>query len=233
MDLTPRDAARLLKVSEETIHDWIRSGALPCHRVQDRYRLNRVELLEWASARNLQVSPAIFREGSAPPPELLLAGSLRRGGIVHNLACVDKASALQGVCNILPLPPKVDRAELYAVLVAREALCSTGIGSGVAIPHPRGPIVLGIAEPQVTLAFLAQPIDYGAIDHKPVNVLFVIVSTSVRGHLLLLSHLMYALQDKQFRGLLDAAAASDQLLARLEQVEHGIADQDPGQGGAG
>jgi PTS system nitrogen regulatory IIA component len=100
----------------------------------------------------------------------------------------------------------VDREELHSVLVAGEALCSTGIGNGVAIPHPRGPIDLGIAELQVSLGFLRKPIEFVALDKKPVSILFVIVSTTVHVYLLLLSHLMYGLQDQEFRRLLDAHA---------------------------
>ena len=48
MDLTAKDAAKLLRVSEDTIYGWIRNGTLPSYRVKDRFRLNRVELLEWA-----------------------------------------------------------------------------------------------------------------------------------------------------------------------------------------
>jgi len=231
MDLTAKDAARLLNVSEETIFQWIHNGTLPSYRVKDKYRLNRVELLEWATARSLKVSPQIFRENGIKPPDLLLTNALRRGGVLYQLDGDDKASVIRRVCDVLPLPPRVDREELHGVLVAREALCSTGIGNGVAIPHPRGPIVLGIPEPQVTLAFLGQPIEYGAIDKKPVTTLFVIVSTTVRIHLLLLSHLMYALQDGDFRRLLDARARADDLLTSLEEIEHRVEDTGKAKGG--
>lgn len=225
MDLTAKDAARLLNVSEDTIFAWIRNGTVPSYRVRDKFRLNRVELLEWATARNMKVSPDIFRENGIKSPDLLLTNALRRGGIIYELDCRDKAAALKALCEVLPLPPKVDREELYGVLVAREALCSTGIGQGVAIPHPRGPIVLGIPEPQVTLGFLRNPIEYEALDKKPVSILFVIVSTTVRIHLLLLSHLMYGLQDEEFRRLLDARAAQDEILAKLETIEAWIGEK--------
>jgi len=150
--------------------------------------------------------------------------------VIYDLDCRDKSSALRKVCEILPLPPKVDREELHNVLVAREALCSTGIGRGVAIPHPRGPIVLGIPEPQVTLGFLRHPIDYGAIDQKSVSVLFVIVSTTVRVHLMLLSHLMYALQDNEFRRILDLRAPQNQILATLETIESQVAETERNKG---
>jgi len=230
MDLTAKDAARLLQVPEDTIYAWIRNGTVPSYRVRDKYRLNRVELLEWATTRNMKVSPEIFHDNGVEPPDLLLTNALRRGGVVYDLDCHDKATALKAVCDILPLPPKVDREELLSVLVAREALCSTGIGNGVAIPHPRGPIVLGIPEPQVTLGFLRNPIEYGALDKKPVHILFVIVSTTVRVHLLLLSHLMYGLQDEEFRRLLDARAAQDQILAKLETIEARVAKKDEERG---
>jgi PTS system nitrogen regulatory IIA component len=232
MELTARDAARLLGVSEATVYEWLRSGALPSHRVRDAYRLNRVELLEWAAARNMKVSPEIFRENGAAPREGLLAQALRRGGVIHDLPCTDKASALRAVCDRLPLPERVDREELHAVLVAREAMCSTGIGEGIAIPHPRGPLVLGLPDPQVTLAFLHEPIEYGALDRKPVAVLFVIVSTTVRVHLELLSHLMFALQDASFRRLLAARASADELLARLDGLEGAAGRTGAPRGGA-
>lgn len=226
MDLTARDAAKLLGVSEDTVYEWLRDGTLPSYRVGERFRLNRVELLEWAAARKMKISPAFFQNGVSKSKNLLLAGALGRGGILFDLPCNDKATALKALCERIPLPDLANRDELHDVLIAREALCSTGIGNGVAIPHPRGPIVLGVSDPQVTLAFPLQPLEYGAIDGKPVSILFVIVSTTVRVHLSLLSHLMFALQDKDFRKLLDDRAAPEDILARLAAIEAQVAENE-------
>ncbi len=230
MDLTARDAARMLNLPEEQIHAWIRNGTLPSYRVKDRYRLNRIELLEWATARSIKISPEFFRERQEATGELLLTSALTRGGVLRDINGQDKASVLQEVCAQLTLPPEIDREELHSVLVAREALCSTGIGNGIAIPHPRGPIVLGLAEPQVTVAFLRQPIDYRALDQKPVYILFVIISTTVHVHLTLLSHLMFALQDSEFRGLLDHGANPGSLLAKSAEIERRVVAADKTKG---
>ncbi len=218
MDLTAKDAARLLNVPEQTLYAWIRNGTLPSYRVQDRCRINRVELLEWATARQMQVSPEIFQNGSTPLARLL-TNALRQGGELRDIECNDKPSALQAVCDRLPLPAHVNRGELHKVLIAREALCSTGLGQGIALPHPRGPLVLGLAEPRVTLAYLQHPVEYGAPDGQPVDKLFVIISTTVHVHLRILSHLMFALQDAGFRALLDQRAAHPELLACVEHIE--------------
>src|SRR5438034_985186 len=62
----------------------------------------------------------------------------------------------------------------------REALQSTGVGDGIAIPHVRNPIVLHVSRPMITLCFLERPIDFGALDGKPVHVLFSLISPTVR-----------------------------------------------------
>ena len=154
MDLTAKDAARMLNVPEAQVYAWIRNGTLPSYHVKDRYRLNRVELLEWATARDIKIDPEFFQDRKTNG-KLVLTHALSRGGVLKDVACQDKPSALKAVCDLLTLPAPLDREDLYGVLIAREALCSTGIGRGVAIPHPRGPIVLGLSEPHVTLAFFA------------------------------------------------------------------------------
>lgn len=232
MDLTAKDAARMLNLAEEQIYAWIRNGTLPSYRVKDRYRLNRVELLEWAAARNIEVAPEFFRESQATNGDLLLTHALARGGVLHDVACVDKPSALKAVCGQLKLPAQIDRDELHSVLIAREALCSTGIGNGIAIPHPRGPIVLGLSDPQVTLAFLRQPIDFRALDNRAVSMLFVIISTTVHVHLTLLSHLMFAIQNPEFRNLLDQRAPEDAIVTKAAEIERRVVQADKTKGAA-
>lgn len=224
MDLTAKDAAKLLKVDEETIHKWIDNGTIPSYRVGDKTRLNRVELMEWAAERERSVNPQMFHTNGAPPAKFVLSNAVRRGGVLHAMECTDKLSALSAACRAIPLPEDVDRDELRNVLVAREALCSTGIGNGIAIPHPRGPIVLGVSEPQVTVAFPRAPIEFGSLDGKPVHTLFVIVSTTVRVHLLLLSHLMFALKSEPFVKLLTGRAQEDAILAKLRRIEENLSD---------
>ncbi|MCY2953852.1 MAG: PTS sugar transporter subunit IIA [Planctomycetota bacterium] len=221
MDLTVADVARLLHASEKTIYRWIHEGTLPSYRINDKYRLNRVELLEWATARNIKLSPEVFDGEQAPVQKGLLADALRAGGVLYDVRGEDKVSALRAVCDVLPLPEGVNRDDLYAVLLARETLGSTWIGNGIAIPHPRSPLILNVKRPSVTLAFLRQPVDFGALDGKRVGVLFTIISTTIRLHLCLLSHLMYTLQDVGFARLLHRRGSAEEILGAMEQMRAG------------
>ena len=120
---------------------------------------------------------------------------------------------------MLKLPDEVDREFLYQVLLARETLGSTGIGDGIAIPHVRNPIVLHVTKPTVTLCFLEHPIDFGAIDGRPVDILFTLISPTVRAHLHLLSRLSFVLQDASFRSALKHQASRDALIELVSRAE--------------
>jgi PTS system nitrogen regulatory IIA component len=221
--LTVRDAAALLNVSEKSVYRWIKQGVLPAYRIDDQYRINRTELLEWATARKMHVSPEIFSEpelegGPAPT----LEEALRAGGIHYRIKGRDKALVLRAVVEVLDLPDDVDREFLYQVLLAREALGSTGVGDGIAIPHVRNPIVLHLTSPIVTLCFLEQPVDFGALDGQPVHTLFTLISPTVRAHLHLLSRLAFVLRDPGFSAAVREQAPPDAIRGALRAAEAAV-----------
>jgi PTS system nitrogen regulatory IIA component len=131
---------------------------------------------------------------------------------------MDKESVLAAVVELMRLPDEVDRRFLLQVILARESLGSTGVGDGIAIPHVRNPIVMHIPKPTVTLCFLEHPIEFDAIDGKPVNTLFTIVSPTVRSHLHLLSRLAFALRSEEFRGILSRQGSRDEILHALKRA---------------
>lgn len=222
MQLTVGEVAKLLKVTERKVRAWIKDAGLPAYRVNETYRFNRAELLEWATLRNLEVPPDLFHNGDDETPPASLADSLAEGGIFHGVAGSDKESVLHAVVDAMQLPANVNRDLLLRVLLAREALGSTGLGDGIAIPHPRNPIVLHVDKPEVCLCFLANPIEFGAIDGKPVHTLFTLVSPTVRDHLHLLSRLAYSLRDPAFKAAVARRATKDKIISEARRVESGL-----------
>lgn len=227
MQLTVRDVAGLLKVTEKTIYRWLKNGSLPAYRVNSQYRFSRAELLEWATAHQINVSVDVFREPSETEVSShALSEALSLGGIYYRIEGENKESALRNVVSLMRLPAEVDREFLLQVLLAREAMASTAIGDGIAIPHVRNPIVLHVTEPIVCLSFLEKPIDFGALDGKPVSCLFTLVSPTVKAHLHLLSRLAYILRDKGLRGILQKQGSRDEILSGIARIESGL-KQDP------
>ena len=227
MNLSIRDAAALMAVADDTIYRWIRDQALPGHCVNGQYRFNRVELLEWATAQGVRVSPTMFAvpNASGVPPSTFSA-ALVAGGIHYGVPGANKHAALAAAIGQMPLPEEMDRDLLLDVMLARESLGSTGIGDGIAIPHVRNPIVMRIAQPLVTLCFLATPVEFNAVDGKPVHTLFTIVSPTVKVHLHLLSRLTFALRQPLFADVIARRGSDEEIMACASAIDSSLAEAD-------
>ncbi|MBI2570102.1 MAG: PTS sugar transporter subunit IIA [Candidatus Schekmanbacteria bacterium] len=220
MQLTVRDASRILRVPEKQIFRWIDDGTLPAHLVNEQYRFNRAELLEWATANKIDAAADVFREQENGLERMTgLLEALEAGGIFRGVKGADKESVLRAVVNLLKVGKDVDREFLHGVLLAREALGSTGIGDGIAIPHVRNPIVLHVTRPTITLCFLDTPVDFCALDGQPVHTLFSLISPTVRSHLHMLSRLAFTLRDPGFKALLGRRAPDAELLREVARIE--------------
>jgi len=234
MKLTVKDAAQLLNVSEKTIYRWIKQETIPVYRLNDQYRFNRVELLEWATAQRITLSPDLFLEKEDSQSYLpSLVEALITGGVAYRVGGKDVDSVLRSVVDVMKLPEEVDRNFLYQVLLTREKMGSTGIGEGIAIPHVRNPIVLHVNRPGITLCFLENPIDFGAIDKQPVSVLFVLVSPTIRAHLHLLSRLAYVLQNTDFKAVVKSQGSREEIMQSLALAEVAIDEKNKPASGQG
>jgi PTS system nitrogen regulatory IIA component len=217
LKVTVREAARLLDVSEKTVYRWIEQKKLPVHRVNDQYRFNRAELLEWATAHRVPLSVEIFHEPEGGPLPSL-SEALAAGGIHYRVPGSSRDEVLRQVVSLMHLPEEVDREFLYQMLLARETLGSTGVGDGIAIPHVRNPVVLHV-RPTVTLCFLERPVDFGALDGLPVRTIFSLVSPTTRAHLHLLSRLSAALHDPTLKRLVIEQGGREEILGAFRRVE--------------
>jgi PTS system nitrogen regulatory IIA component len=152
-----------------------------------------------------------------PVPSLVEA--LEAGRIFHHLQGTKKDQALRFMVQVLPLPEGIDREEIFQLFLARESLTSTAIGDGIALPHVRNPIVLHVDRPMVTLCFLEKPVDFGALDGKPVQVLFSLICPTMRDHLQVLSRLSYALRDAKFKEVVVGQGQPETILREARRVE--------------
>ncbi len=227
MDLDVSGVADLFGISKNKVYRWIKRKEIPISYVQGEYRFNRSDLIEWAIARGIKFSPKIFQEPQ--PVRVSLPGlttALEKGGIFYHVNGNDLSSILQSVVKLLPLPEEIDRGFLFTLLLARESLGSTGVGNGIAIPHPRNPIISDVASPSITLCFLENPIDFGALDGQPVHTLFILISNTVRVHLHLLSRVAFALNNEGFKSLIINHGQREDILNAVKQIESGMKQEE-------
>jgi PTS system nitrogen regulatory IIA component len=213
--LTVREAARLLSISEAEIYKLVDADDIPVRVVKHQHLFDRAELLEWATSRHLAMTSDLFAETNRP---VSLASSIAAGGVHRDVAGVDRAAVLRSVVERLPVPDE-DREVVLSILIAREADVSTGIGRGIAIPHVRSPLVIAGEPSAIAVCYLKQPVEFGAIDDKPVHTVFGMISPTIRTHLRLLSQLSIALHDPGFVAAVGRHAGVDDLVAEARRVE--------------
>lgn len=237
MQLSLRDAARLLQVAERTLVRSAGSGELRSLRVRDQLRFNRSELLEWATARRLAIPPALVTPEVETGIDVAvlptsLSDALAAGGVHHDVPGADRDAALRAVVERLPLQAGTDRDFFLTFLLARENAGSTALGDGIAIPHVRSPLVLQGTTPIATLCYLKAPIDFRASDGEPVHTLFTFVTGTVRSHLHLLSTLAHVLRDPAVRAALARRAGGEEVIAAVRAAELARLDATPRRGGS-
>jgi PTS system nitrogen regulatory IIA component len=212
MQLRMRDAAQILCVSEKTIRRWINQESLPTRQVGGQYWFSRTELLEWATLRHHHVSPDALGALIDADDSSQLADAFLAGAVLEDVAGDQWPTVLETIVHRMRLPEAHDRRVLIELFAARGGANFTAIAPGLAIPHPRHPLVLRGASAAVTLAYLQQPL--ALADGATINSLFVITSPTMPSHRQLLSGLISALARGSFR---DAVAkhASAEVLAHL------------------
>jgi fructose-specific phosphotransferase system IIA component len=128
---------------------------------------------------------------------------------------VSKHEALDLLVDAISATGTVEDADAFRRAVReREAVMSTGIGSGVAIPHVR---IDAILQPSVGVGISQEGIDFNTLDNKPVHiiVLFAMPSGSQKEYLQLLAQVMTTMKEPGFREKLGACTTPDDVASIL------------------
>jgi len=137
-------------------------------------------------------------------PEAVLASAKATG---KKALLAELASRASGLFN-------VDERKLFDRLLERERLGSTGIGGGIAIPHGR---LASMVKPLGLFARMANPVDFDAIDERPVDIVFLLVTPEGAGadHLKALARVSRLLRDRSLVEKLRATDNAEALYALL------------------
>ncbi len=145
-----------------------------------------------------------------------LADLVAPDAIIPTLRVANKRQALHDIAAVAA--PLVGRSaqEIAQALMAREREGSTGLGNGVALPHAR----LDYLRRRTCLFVrLEKPIDFEAVDHEPVDVMFVLFTPAMQGaeHLRALSRISRAIRTPGFVQRLREAHDTADILAILDE----------------
>lgn len=149
------------------------------------------------------------------PEELLRM--IRAGGVYYNIRGNTPDAVFGDLVSHISLPAGIESTTLLSGLIERERLMTTSVGNGIALPHPRTPLVTQEGDQRVYVCFLDRPVNFDAMDGKPVFVLFLILSTGSASHLKVLSRLSWLLQQEGFRETLREKPDTEEMISVIQK----------------
>ena len=144
---------------------------------------------------------------------------LVREGSILDLVATGKDDLLAELAGALAAAePALERDSLLNVLREREALQSTGIGEGVAIPHGK---IAGLDRLVATFARSTAGVDFESIDGQPTQLFFLLVVPEQSGgqHLKALARISRFFRDASFREKLLDAGKLDEIFRAIEEED--------------
>lgn len=200
MILTLKELADYLRVNERTILRMLKTGQIQGAKIGGQWRFNgsQIDSLFFPNtprgADDIPLSDLTRSHIGIPVSRVMDAGRM-----VMDM----EADSVEGVIRELVAPRMLntilmDVGELREKCLAREALLSTGVGHGVAIPHPRDPIPTLRAPAAVVFGKSAGGVDFNAADGHPVHAFFLLCCQNIEVHLHLMGRLARLLQHESF-----------------------------------
>lgn len=218
MDLTINDIIQLLNVPEKTVRGWISRKKIPFYRVKNQCYFNRGEIHEWVLKNGMQVSEKILDMKLTEKP-VSISRLIGRGGIRYNIKGENPVNVIKNSVTLLPVLHRVTKKEIASSLIERENMISTAVGSGIALPHSRNPVLADPDKELISLCLLENPVDFMALDRVPVHTLFLIISSSPRRHLEILSKLTFICKNDDLISALKERQSPDVIFNCIETIE--------------
>lgn len=239
MDLKIKDVSELLNVSETTIRRWLADGKIPAYRINHQYRFNRSEIEAWVMDKKIgntnQSGPLSYMGSSKLAVEettihpltsggnkqFSLFRAIHKGGVLHEIPGTTKSEVIRHSMKLIAKDLDLDDEVISDLLLDREALQSTALNNGLAIPHTRD-FLLDAHLDMVTVVFPEKPIPYDAMDGKPVKILFFLFASDDKRHLHLLAKIAHLSSHPETLALLDAKPSKEVLLEYIKEWESNI-----------
>ncbi|MFZ5998629.1 MAG: PTS sugar transporter subunit IIA [Nitrospirota bacterium] len=199
MNLSVKDIAGLLNISEKTIYRMIKNETIPCFRVGGQWRFDKREIVSWMEdTREFSRETAISSPALAKEESISIAEPLRRGGVYHKVRGQTKEQAIASCLEMIKTRiPQIDPKRLFDAIMKREHICSTAVGHGIAFPHPRPFKEFTAPLSSIALCCLEKPIPFGAVDNERVDTLFFIFPKSERRFLRIQAKLLRLLKEEE------------------------------------
>jgi len=230
-NMSLEDFAEHIAIDVRQVRRLADRGELPGQKIGGKWRFNRAEVTEWLQQempsfderRLVTLEQAMGAEASG----MTVTELIDLKGIDVALAANTKTSVLRELVKLAERTGKLYDADgLLKAVQEREAMCSTALPHGVAIPHPRQPMPYVTSEPIICVARVTRGIGFGSPYHDLTQLFFLICCHDDRQHLRVLARLVRLLDETTIQRIMEVETA-EELLACLIEKEERVIGQTP------
>ena len=141
---------------------------------------------------------------------------IQKGGVYSNVKGSTAEEVYSNLSKLVNLPSNLSPEFVASELAEREKVLSTAVGNGVAIPHPKRPLLENEDDQRIIVCYPEHSVSMHSPDGKDVYVMFVILSHSTKFHLQALSALAKVLKNEAFQHKLETKPEQNVLLAEVK-----------------
>ena len=150
--------------------------------------------------------------------ELDIGGLIEKGGVIFDAEGKTPEEVYKIIAESQELPEYLSSEKFYSELVQRERMISTAVGNGMALPHPRYPLLKNEDEQRIIVCYPKKALAMMSPDAKPVFVFFAILSCSSKVHMQILSRLAFLIQNNEFRSILAGKPSAEVLIDAVRRI---------------
>lgn len=223
MDLTIDEVSELLSSSPDTVEKLAQDGDIPSYKLNNTTRFfSREEIENWMVHRKKEPKMKSGSSFEANPcngrGHFCFYRAIHHGGIYTDIEGSTKEEIIRNTCELAAEKMQFDPQLTAEILLDRESLMPTSFGNGFAIPHPRE-ILSQRDEDAIIVVYPKTPLEYGALDNKPVHTLFFLFSSSDKSHLHLLAKIAHLISDETAQAFFREKPTKEALLDLIRAWE--------------
>ena len=220
MILTLKELADYLKLNDRTVLRMLKNGQIQGTKLGGQWRFNGSEIDQLFFPNKTKSDDVPLSELTHSQFGIQLSRLINKDRIFLDMKATNPEEAINELVNAQVFNKLVLNVnELRAKCLERESMLSTGVGNGIAVPHPRDPVPTLRASGCIVFGRSVQGIEYNAVDGKPVHLFFLLCSQTADLHLYLMGKIATLLRNESFVETCMKCQAPEELIHAMMETE--------------
>lgn len=205
-------------------------GKLPGQKVGGEWRFSRTEISHWLESQLPSYSDqelTVLETGGQrkSQDESLLSSLLAPESVAVPLRANSHSSVLRGLVGLMDETYQVyDSAAIFEAATRREAISSTALPCGVALPHPHRPLPNAIGDSMLAYGRTTRGIPFGEERGVLTDIFFFVCCQEEDTHVKVMARLVRLLLRPDFVDSLREAATAADTLSVIREAESQLVD---------